>query len=301
METDLNEIVVFVKVVESGSFSQAARQLGMPNSTVSSKVSSLEARLGLTLIQRTTRRLSITPAGQAFYKKCAAGLSEILRAQDEVSREQTEPQGLLRITAPIDLGKCLLPEVISAFLKKYKKVQLEMLLEERMVDLVAEGVDLAIRVGKLEDSSLIAKKLGSIYFAAMASPQYLKMAGMPKAPKDLKEHACVQFTSLGREGWTLTSGKSTVTVPMNGQLMSNDLNIVKSLTLAGNGVALLPTFLCAKEFHEGRLQRIFPDWNANARAVHFVYPAQKYVHPKVSVFMEFATEPLKKILQSYEL
>lgn len=301
MDLDLNEIAVFVKVVGSGSFSQAARQLGMPNSTVSAKVSSLEARLGLTLIQRTTRKLSVTPAGQAFFQKCSTGLAEIFRAQEEVSSEQMEPQGLLRITAPKDLGERLLPDVVSPFLKKFKKVKLEILLEERTVDLVAEGVDLAIRVGRLEDSSLIAKKLGAIYFAAMATPQYLKMAGVPKVPRDLKDHACVQFTSLGVDGWTLTSGKSTLTVPMTGKLMCNDLNIVKALTLAGNGVALLPTFLCSKEFHEGKLQRILPEWNANARAVHFVYPAQKYVHPKLSAFMEFATEPLKKVLQSYEL
>lgn len=301
MELDLNEIAIFVKVVETGSFSQAARQLGMPNSTVSAKISSLESRLGLTLIQRTTRKLSITPLGRGFYERCSQGLLEILKAQEEVTTAQSEPQGLLRITAPIDLGGQLLPRVVSPFLKKYPKVNLEMILEERRVDLVAEGVDLAIRVGKLEDSSLIAKKLGSIYFAAMASPKYLKHFPAPKVPKELQNHECIQFMPLGMEEWALSSGKSTVKVPMTGKLFSNSLNIVKGLALDGHGIALLPTFLCADEFHHGTLKRILPDWVANSRPVQFVYPGQKYVSPKLSAFIEFSTEPLRQILQSYEI
>lgn len=301
MDLDLNEIAVFVKVVEFGSFSLAARHLAMPNSTVSAKVSSLESRLGLTLIQRTTRKLSITPAGQEFYRKCAAGLKEIFQAQEEASIEQFEPQGLLRITAPIDLGERLLPEILTPFIQKYKKVKLEILLEERMVDLITEGVDVAIRVGNLEDSSLIAKKLGSVYFAAMVSPQYLKRAVTPKVPKDLREHNCIQFTSLGSSEWVLSNGKTTQSVPMQEKLMSNDLHVIKSLAVAGHGIALLPTFMCTRELQAGQLLRILPEWNANARAVHFVYPAQKYVSPKLSAFMESATEPIRKILQSYQI
>lgn len=301
MEFDLNEISIFVKVVESGSFTQAARQLGLPNSTVSAKVSSLEARMGLTLIQRTTRRLQVTPSGKNFYNRCAAGLGEILQAQEEISSEQQEPQGLLRITAPIDLGGLILPEIVTSFMRKYKKVKLDLYFVERTVDLISESVDLALRVGPLEDSSLKAKKLGSIYFAPMASPRYLKQTGVPISPKDLQAYECIQFAPLGVDSWRMNSGKMTATIPMAQKLLSNDLNIVKSLTMMGNGIALLPTFLCAKELQDGRLVRLLPEWSTNTRAVHFVYPGQKYVHPKLSAFIDFATEPLREALRSYEL
>lgn len=297
---DLNEITIFIKVVESGSFSKAAKALGMPNSTVSAKISSLEARLGSTLLQRTTRKLALTPAGDIFFQKCSLALVEIFKAQDEVATGQIEPQGLLRITAPVDLGERLLPEVISKFVKKYPKVKVEAVLLDRKVDLISEGVDLALRVGNLEDSSFIAKKLGLIYFGVMASPKYLKEAGMPKSPRDLSStHSCIQFTALGVDSWSLTSGRSTMSVTLKSQILSNDLNVVKSLTLAGNGVALLPMFLCAEDVRAGRLIRLFPDWSSNERAVHFVYPAQKYVPPKLSTFIQFASDSLKKTLLDF--
>ena len=297
---DLNEIAIFIKVVETGSFTQAAKALGMPNSTVSAKISSLESRLGLTLLTRTTRKLALTPAGDVFFQKCSTALVEIFKAQDEVARDQKEPQGLLKITAPVDLGERLLPEVISKFVKKYPKISIEAVLLDRKVDLIGEGVDLALRVGNLDDSSFIAKKLGTIYFGVMASPRYLKEAGMPKSPKELSSsHSCIQFTALGVDSWTLTSGRSSLTVPLKSQILSNDLNVVKSLTLAGNGVALLPMFLCAEDVKAGRLVRLLPEWSANERAVHFVYPGQKYVPPKLSTFIQFASESLKKTLQDY--
>ncbi len=173
---DLNEIIIFVKVVEAGSFAGAARRLDVPKSTVSAKVSALERRLGVTLIRRTTRKLFVTEAGQEYFQQCLRSLQQISAAEEQVAQRQSIPQGLLRITAPVELGGTLLPSVITEFQKQYADVKLEVILTDRMVDLVSEGIDLSLRAGDLKDSSLIAKKLGSVYFAPFASPKYLKSA-----------------------------------------------------------------------------------------------------------------------------
>ncbi len=298
---DLNEIAVFVKVVQAGSFTQAARQLGMPNSTVSSKVSSLETRLGVTLIRRTTRKLNVTPAGRSFFDQCLKGLAAIETAQGEILSGQGEPQGLLRLTAPAELGSSLLPALVSEFTRKYPKVSIEVLLTDRLIDLLAENFDLAIRASILKDSSLIAKKLGAVSFGLFASPKYLKVAGQPQQPKDLMGHQFVQFTPLGTTEWKLSGpkgeGRSEVKLPVPGRVLSNDMAMIKNLSLAGGGIAMLPTFYCLPEIDTGKLVRILPDWRANANPMSFVYPAQKFVLPKLSAFIHLATDRIRRALE----
>ena len=298
---DLNEISVFVKVVQTGSFTQTARQLGMPNSTVSHKVRSLEKRLGVQLIQRTTRKLHVTPSGQAYFARCHQGLEEITGAEAELATSQSEAQGLLRITAPVELGSSVLPGLVSNFMRAHTKVKLELVLTDRRVDLLSEGVDLAIRAGVLQDSTLIARKLGEVYFAPFASPGYLKQAGPLAHPKDLRHHRCIQFTAAGKSQWTLLNAKTQAVVPMSEQLMINDLNMVKALAVAGDGVALLPTFHCYHEVKERALKRVLPEWRSNVNPVHFVHPAQRFTQPKLSAFMAFATDALKRSLRNSEL
>jgi len=293
---DLNEVAVFIKVVQSGSFNQAAKALGMPNSTVSSKVSSLEKRLGVTLIQRTTRRLNVTPAGQAYFKHCIQGLQEIEAGEAELAATKGEPQGLLRITSPVELGGSVLPNLVERFLKKYPKVSVEVILADRRIELLAEGVDLAIRAGELQDSTLIAKKIGAVYFAPFASPKYLKARGTPSHPRELRSHECLQFTPIGFEEWRLIGGKGAVNVPVPGRVIINDLNMIKNLTVAGMGIALLPSFFCRNELGSGKIVRVLPEWRTNLNPVHFVYPAQKFVLPKLSAFIEFATDTMKRVL-----
>jgi len=298
---DLNEIAVFLKVVEMGSFTQAAQQLGMPNSTVSAKVSDLETRLGVSLIKRTTRKLFVTDEGRAYYKRCHKGMEELQAAEDELSAVQKEPQGLLRITAPIELGGSVIPKIVVAFKSKYPKVSFDINLSDRTVDLIAEGFDVAIRAGDLKDSSLIAKKLGSVYFAPFASAQYLKKAGTPTSPKDLRQHSCLQFSPLGIEEWKFAGPKGTVTVPMSKQIVSNEINGIKALTLSGLGIALLPTFLCYSEVQGGKLVRILPEWRSNLRPVQFVYSGQKHTSTKINAFISVGTEIMKESLQGFEL
>ena len=259
---DLNEINVFVKVAQAGSFTQAAKQLGIPNSTASARVSALERRLGVTLLQRTTRKLRLTEAGEAYVRQAAQGLEEIARAESEISSSQREPQGTLRVTAPVDMGNNCLVQLVATFRKKYPKVSVELLFTDRNVDLVAEGVDIAIRAGELRDSGLIARKVGVTQWVPIASPAYVKRAGTPEHPKDLRQHACLQFTALGKDDWQLTDGKRTVTVPLRGQLVANEISFVKMLALSGNGIALLPSYGSTSEIESGKLIRILPAWHS---------------------------------------
>ncbi|MCM2350501.1 MAG: LysR family transcriptional regulator [Bacteriovoracaceae bacterium] len=298
---NLNEIAIFVKIVETGSFVGAAKALDMPKSTVSSKLSSLEQRLGVTLIRRTTRKLHVTEAGKKYYEQCLKAIEQIMAAEDQVSGSQSSPHGLLRITAPVELGTAILPPVICEFKKKYPEVSLELILTDRTVDLVDEGIDIGIRTGELKDSSLISKKLGTIYFAPFAAPKYLKDKAPLKSPKDLQNHSCIQFTPLGAEGWQLMKSNEKFSVVLNKPTMINDLNLIKALTISGQGISLIPTSLCVNEVKTGKLVRVLDNWRSESRSVHFVYPAQKFVTPKIKVFIEVANDIIKRSLQSFEL
>jgi DNA-binding transcriptional LysR family regulator len=253
------------------------------------------------LIKRTTRKLFVTEEGRSFFDRCIRGLKEIRAAEEEVTMGQREPHGLLRVTAPIELGGSILPKVISEFHSKYPKVHFDLYLSDRTVDLISEGFDLAVRAGDLRDSSLMAKKLGSVYFAPFASPQYLKKRGTPGSPKELRDHSCLQFTPLGLDEWKLVGPKGSVSIPMSQQLVINELNVIKNLAVSGLGIALLPTFFCYSDVQGGKLVRILPEWRSNLRPVHFVYVGQKYASPKINAFMSIASDMIKNSLQTFEL
>jgi DNA-binding transcriptional LysR family regulator len=203
----------------------------------------------------------------------------------------------LRVTAPATLGASLLPEILTEYMRAYPKVSVELILSDRTVDLVAEGVDLAIRGGELGDSSLVMKRLGTSYFAPFASPAYLKKAGPLAHPKDLRGHQCLQFAPLGREKWEFIREKTKVRVPLSGRIVADDLNAIKELALSAGGVALLPTFLCETERKNGKLVRVLPDWISLPRPVSFVYPSQRFVSHRLQAFIALATEPLRKRLK----
>ncbi|MEZ4816214.1 MAG: LysR family transcriptional regulator [Bdellovibrionota bacterium] len=293
---DLNEIAVFIKVVQAGSFRQAAKLLEMPNSTVSSKISSLEKRLGITLLQRTTRKLNLTQAGQSFYEESLAGLVQIKNAEARANFNQQEVLGTLKVTAPVEFGNYFLPLLSTQYLKAYPKMNLEYQLSDTAIDLISNSVDLAIRIGNLKDSSLIVKKIGSVHFGVFASPTYLKTHGIPKEPKDLSKHSCIHFTQLENNKWHLNSTKSTSIINVQPKIRSNELNMIKALTAAGEGIALLPAFTCCEEIKRRKLIRPLPEWKSSIKPVHFVYPAQKYVPPKVKSFMEITLQPLQALL-----
>lgn len=295
---DLNEIRIFVKIAQAGSFVQAARQLDIPPSTVSAKLSTLEDRLGVTLIQRTTRKLKLTDAGRAFLARSQRGLDEILIAESEVSQSQDEVKGTLRVTAPVDLGNTCLIGLLTSMKRRYPQVHLEMVFSDEVKDLVSEGIDLAIRTGELRDSGLRAKKLGVATWAPYASARYLKHAGRPRHPKDLLQHPCLRFSPFGSEGWELLSGKKSVTVPIIPVLSANDVNLMKSFVIAGQGIALLPSFTVHTEVGRKELVRILPEWSALTDPIHLVYPDQKFMAPKTRAFIDLAAEEFKSILSA---
>jgi DNA-binding transcriptional LysR family regulator len=294
---DLNEAAVFVKVVEAGSFSAAARRLGLPTSTVSTRVARLEKRLGVMLLQRTTRRLRLTDTGELYYQHASTGLAHMLDAEAAVTESTGEPKGLLRVTAPADIGDSLLAEIVTQLRRNYPKISVDMVLMSRYVDLVAEGVDVAIRTGALKDSTLIAKNVGIARWAPFASPEYLKSAPPLKSPQALRHHCCLQFTPLGKESWTLKSKTSSVTVPMGGQVLINDVRVIHSLAQAGEGIALLPVYQCREDCTEGELMRVLRDWHAKADPVHIVYPRQRFMAPKLRAFIDLATQELATWLE----
>ncbi|MBD8511960.1 LysR family transcriptional regulator [Photobacterium sp. WH77] len=293
---DFNETAVFVKVVESGSFSAAARLIGSPTSTISTRVARLEKRLGVTLLQRTTRKLQLTEAGEIYFKHAAKGLHHILDAESAVVESVAEPAGRLCITAPADLGDHILSEIISTMRQHCPKVTLELVLMNRYVDLIAEGIDVAIRTGSLADSTLVAKKVGTACWAPFASPAFLETIDPPENPQDLRHYSCLQFSALGKASWTLYNQSNSVTVPMPGTVVVNDVGLMHAMAIAGEGIALLPTYLYENTGHAGKLVRILPEWHAKADPIHIVYPRQQFMPPKLRYFIDLASELLEKRL-----
>jgi DNA-binding transcriptional LysR family regulator len=286
----LDDIAVFVQVVEAGSFSAAARRLAMPKATVSAKVARLEKRLGLGLIQRTTRKLRVTEAGEQYFRRCAEAIREVEVAEAALQSSSGRPSGVLKITAPVDVGRTLLPRIVNAYAERYPDVSVELFVTNRVMDLVGEGIDLAIRASQvLKDSSLIAQRYFDMGSNLWGSPQYLQRLGSLTHPRDLAKASFVGF--LARSSAVLTNGKSDVEVALNGRIRVDDLETIKALLLLAQGVGWLPDFLAEDAAQAGRLVPVLPQWRPKERAaVYFVYVGRKYGLPKVRAFIETALE-----------
>jgi DNA-binding transcriptional LysR family regulator len=298
-EMDIGAIMVFVKVVESGSFSGAARLLKMPKTTVSAKIAALEKRLGVTLIQRTTRKLSITEAGQNYYQHCAKAVREIEQGESQILASQEKPTGILRITAPHDVGHSLLPGIIEAYLSQHPDIQLDLMITNRYVDLVGEGVDIAIRAGELKDSTLVAKKFFEIKAGLWASPAYLKKYGTPEHPKELNKHRIIAMASLRGDAAMLTDGRSSHTAWTHSQITVDDPETIKALIVSNQGIGWLPNFLSASDSSK-KLVQVLPSWKFTSEfSFHFVYPGQKYASPKVRSFIQIASQVVEADLKRF--
>jgi DNA-binding transcriptional LysR family regulator len=288
---DLNEILVFSKVVEAGSFIGASRELDMPKSTVSRKVSELEERLGARLLQRSTRKLSLTDVGRTYYQHAARVVAELEEAERAVNRMQESPRGRLRVTMPLNFG--FLAPIVSAFLRRYPEVQLELIGADRVVDLVEEGFDVAIRAGDLRDSSLIARSLGSLESYLVASPAYLRRHGTPKSPQELERFACVVFgAGPERSRFKLTRAGKATTVQVDARLTVNDFEFLEDFARSGQGIAALPVFRCIDDIRRKKLRRVLPDWCTRAVALHAVYPSTRHLSPKVTAFLDHLREQM---------
>lgn len=284
-QLELAAISVFLRVVQSGSFSAAARQLAMPKSTVSRKVSELEAHVGARLLQRTTRKLGLTDVGRIFYEHAVRIAAEVDEAAQAVGQMQAAPRGLLRVTAPLAFG--MLGPIVAEYLRKHPEVQVELACTDRQVDLVEERFDIAIRAGKLADSSLTARVIGTITRVLVAAPQYCKQNGTPRTPAELAQHACLVFgAGAAPNVWTLESGDKRVDVRVVPRLTLNDPEILLGVALSGVGIALMPEFVCGQDIKHKRLRRVLPDWCSSSTPVHAVYPTARLLSPKASAFIE---------------
>lgn len=284
---DLNELLIFARVAQAGSFSAAARALGLPKSTVSRKVAVLEERLGARLLQRTTRRVSLTDAGRAYQQHCARILAAVEEGERAVSHMQEAPRGLLRVTAPVTFA--YLWPILAEYLERHPAVQADLVHTDRRVDLVEEGFDVAIRAGHLADSSLIARRLGTEWRVAVASPAYLQRHGAPAQPAALADHDGIAF-GAERTHWRLERGPQRVAIPMAPRLVVNDFHGLREAALAGLGIALIPVHVASDDLRAGRLQRVLPDWRSPQTPIHAVYPSNRFLAPKVAAFLDLLLE-----------
>jgi DNA-binding transcriptional LysR family regulator len=290
---DLNDIVVFTKVVETKSFTGAAEQLGLPKSTVSRKLAQLEERLGVRLVQRTTRKLALTDIGAAYYERAARIVADVAAAEQVVTDMQATPRGRLRVTAPIDFSMLYLGEIISSFISAHAEINVELDATDRMVDLIEEGFDVGIRFGPLPESTLIARKLGAFEAVLVAAPGYLARRPAPTTVEELEDHDKVLFLPSTRtQGWTLVNGDATYELQRPARFSSNNIMAVREVVLAGGGVSMLAEFMVGCDLADGKLVRILPDWHARTTEIHAVYPARQNLPPRLSLFLDHVTKAL---------
>jgi DNA-binding transcriptional LysR family regulator len=288
-DLDLNDLRVFVRVVDRGGFAVAARELGVPTSTVSRTIARLEAGTGTRLFQRTPRSLHATSEGRAMYASVRDAVGTLERAARAVEPATRRPKGLLRVTAPTDIGAWFLADVAVAFAEQHPLVQIDLALTNRAVSLVDEGFDVAVRAAmRLADSTLVARKLGDVEHALYASPRYVETHGVPSSPADLGDHQCIVFRGKDlAKTWRLQGGGETVEVAVRGRMGGDDFGYVRAAVLAGGGIALLPCLTCAKDESTGRLVRVLPAFTSKGAGLYVLYPSAVHVPARVTAFRDF--------------
>ncbi len=286
MKTDLNDLVVFTHVVDAGSFTAAARGLGLPKSAVSRRIARLEEQLGVRLLHRTTRKLNLTDAGRTLYDRGARIVSDVKDVERAVAEMQERPRGLLRVTAPVEFPSAA--QLVTGFLNLFPEVQIDLDLTNRYVDLVEEGIDVAVRAGQLADSSLVAKKLGDGRRILVASPAYLATRGTPADIGALSDHDCILFGPWSAKAtWSLIGPRGPLKVPVRGRISVNHLDAVRRVALAGLGIAVLPVDWIANDLTAERLSHVLPDVNPPPGSIWAVYPSRKHVPPTVRAFVDY--------------
>lgn len=289
----LQAMEVFVQVVDAGSFTRAAEMLQMPKATVSTLVQSLEASLSAKLLHRTTRQVTVTTDGAAYYERCLRILSDVRDAEESLSRTRLSPSGRLRVDVPTGLSSEIIVPALPAFFERYPDIMLELGSSDRPVDLVEEGVDCAVRGGALADTSLIARRVGAIHFLTAAAPSYLARYGVPQHPRDLDRHRCVNYFSAktGRIfDWDFNRGDERIEVPMRGVIALNDSNAYVEAGLAGLGIIQMTDYLVERHVQSGRMVQVLPDWQSDPLPIHVVYPQNRHLSAKVRVFVEWIAE-----------
>lgn len=292
---DWSRVPVFLKVVDHGSFTAAAKALGVPKSTASRAVTTLEKELETQLLQRTTRALELTEAGRAFYERAKAARAALEEAQAEVSQNVDEVSGTVRLSVPNDAAP--MATVVAAFTRKYPGIHVDLVVTNRHVNLIEEGIDLALRAGRLDDSSLVARRVARSDLGLFASAEYLKKHGTPKRIEELADHAVVLFR--GRQGKMRlrleTEKGEQREVTVRGPVTVDDLSFVRGLVFHGVGLGMLPIFFTHARTAGMKFERVLPEWHVAGGGVHLVMPAQKYVPARVRLLADFIYENFKPL------
>lgn len=293
----LDDALIFTRVVECHSFTSAATTLGMQKSTVSRRIAQLEERLGVRLLNRTTRKLRLTEVGQAYYERCRQIMQEFSEAEQAIMQLQREPTGLLRVSSPIEFGQLFLGGVVGEFMRSYPAIQVEVELTTRAVDPVEEGVDVVIHLGRPQDSSLVARRLMTSPRQLYASPDYIKRCGMPAEASELTQHRCIHALADGARKWRFD--QPAISVPISPVLVVNNITFAREAALAGVGIINVPAFIAEPCVEEGRLVRVLEQTELPSGELYALYPSRRFQAMKVKAFIDFVVERLQLRSSSY--
>jgi DNA-binding transcriptional LysR family regulator len=283
----------FAAVVEAASFTRAGERLDMSKAMVSKYVGVLEDHLGTRLLNRTTRRLSLTESGQVYYERCLQIVADVAEAEQAAGQLTAIPRGTLKIAMPVSFGTIKIGPLITEYVRQYPEVKLDISLADRKVDLIEEGFDLAIRIGSLPESGLIARKLAVDRTAICAAPAYLKQHGRPQKPEDLRRHACLNYTyaSSGDE-WYLKNDREEFVVPTGGPIKANNGDMLRLAALGGGGIIWQPRFIVEDDLRTGRLVEVLTNYSTVELGIYAIYPSRKHLSAKVRTFVDFLVEKL---------
>jgi len=281
---------LFVRVAETGGITRAAESLGIPNATATTLIQKLEASLGVKLLNRTTRRVSVTPDGAAYYTRAAAILAEVREAEESLSQHSKAPGGRLRVDAPTLIARSVIVPALPGFFAEYPGIELALACNERHFDLVAAGIDCALWIGEIDDASLVARRVGFLYFATCAAPAYIAAHGVPAHPRELAQHRCINHFSP-RTGetveWVFSKGSERVRAVFPGHLALEDENSYVSAAEAGLGIAQMPAFVLKDAMERGALDLVLGDWFPEPAPLHVVYPQSRHLSRRVRVFVDW--------------
>ena len=288
---NLNELRAFIAVVETGGFNRAAEQLDASAAAVSRRVSSLESALDTKLLNRTTRQIDLTEAGRQFYADVVIILESLEEAEEKIQTGRETIKGSLRIAAPLSFGIGRIAPILPVFMQRHPELKVHLQLEDRFTDLVAEGIDVAVRIGSLKDSTLVATRLAAIPTVCCASPGYLALHGEPKKPEELSRHNCLQYSLLStRENWSFALDEDTRDFEISGTLSTNNGDVLKEAAIQGLGITMMPTFILEDALNAGYLKAILRDYATAPFGLYAVRPSRHFTPARVRALIEYLKE-----------
>ncbi|MGF1695736.1 LysR family transcriptional regulator [Vibrio lamellibrachiae] len=295
---DINDMLVFATVVEAGSFTAAAESMGLPKSNISRKVTRLEEKLGVRLLERSTRTQHLTEIGGQYYAYCRRIQEEVSASQLAVETMLERPQGTLKVCASVAIGQSMLAGLIPTFHQRFPDIDIELDLTNRRVDVLEEGYDVVIRVGELSLSNLVAKKLSRLCLSLYCSPGYQEKRGLPTEPNDLTNHECLLMSAKERKPiWTLKNQTESVQIAIKPVLKCDDFSVLKQLTVDGMGISELPQYMVKELVGRGELVKVLPEWEFEPVNLYAIYPSHRGATPKLRAFLDYLYEGLTHLKQ----